>query len=248
MAKRQAEETAGRGSTLSARQVEQAREQLDEVRRHVEVTAPLKIELPRTGLSQARVVLALDEVALDREERRLFGPLSFAIQGPERLAIAGPNGAGKTSLLRIIVGTMEPSIGAVRRAGRIACLDQHVTLLHDGLSLLDNIRQCCPGLTENAARAALARFAFRKRDAVRLADSLSGGERLRAGLACVMSGIAPPELLLLDEPTNHLDLDSVETLETGLRGYDGALVVVSHDEAFLRGIGVERAISLGADG
>jgi ATPase subunit of ABC transporter with duplicated ATPase domains len=248
IAKRQAEATAGRGSSLSVRQIEQAQEQLDEVRRYVEITAPLRIEVPRTGLSQARTVLVLDAVTLDREGRRLFGPLSFAVQGAERLAIAGPNGAGKTSLLRIIVGTMEPSIGAVRRTGRIAYLDQHVTLLHNGLSLLDNIRQCCPGLTENAAQAALARFAFRNRDAVRLADSLSGGERLRAGLACVMSGTEPPELLLLDEPTNHLDLASLEILETGLRGYDGALVVVSHDETFLRGIGVERTISLGADG
>ena len=247
LAKRQAEETAGRGSALSARHVEQAQEQLDTVRRHVEVTAPLKIELPRTGLLQSRMVLALDEVARERDGRRLFGPLSFAVQGPERLAIAGPNGAGKTSLLRIIVGTTEPSAGEVRRSGRIAYLDQHVTLLRDDLSLLDNIRQCCPGLTENAAQGALARFAFRNRDALRLAGGLSGGERLRTGLACVMSGREPPELLLLDEPTNHLDLASLEILETGLRGYDGALVIVSHDEMFLRAIGVERTISLGAD-
>ena len=247
LAKRQAEETAGRGSTLSTRQVEQAQEQLDEVRRHVEVTAPLKIDLPRTGLPTSRVVVVLEEVALDREGRRLFGPLSFAVQGPERLAIAGPNGAGKTSLLRIIVGTTKPSEGNVRRGGPIAHLDQHVTLLRDDLSLLDNIRRHCPGLTENAAQAALARFAFRNRDALRLACGLSGGERLRAGLACVMSGLKPPELLLLDEPTNHLDLASVEILEAGLRGYDGALIVVSHDEMFLRAIGVERTISLGAD-
>lgn len=140
---------------------------------------------------------------------------------------------------------MEPSIGAVRRAGRIAHLDQHVTLLRDDLSLLDNIRQSCPGLTENAAQAALARFAFRNRDALRLAGGLSGGERLRAGLACVMSGTEPPELLLLDEPTNHLDLASLEILETGLRSNDGSLVVVSHDEMFLRATGVERTIGLG---
>ncbi len=100
-------------------------------------------------------------------------------------------------------------------------------------------------LTENAAQAALARFAFRSRDALRPASGLSGGERLRAGLACVISGSEPPELLLLDEPTNHLDLASVEVLEAGLQGYDGALIVVSHDEAFLRAIGVERRIRLG---
>jgi ATPase subunit of ABC transporter with duplicated ATPase domains len=100
-------------------------------------------------------------------------------------------------------------------------------------------------LTENAAQAALARFAFCSRDALRPAGGLSGGERLRAGLACVMSGPEPPELLLLDEPTNHIDLASMEVLEAGLQGHGGALIVVSHDEAFLRAIGLERTICLG---
>jgi ATPase subunit of ABC transporter with duplicated ATPase domains len=67
---------------------------------------------------------------------------------------------------------------------------------------------------------------------------------LRAGLACVLSAARPPQLLLLDEPTNHLDLDSIEVLESALRGYDGALLVVSHDQAFLDAIGVEREIAL----
>ena len=67
---------------------------------------------------------------------------------------------------------------------------------------------------------------------------------MRAALACVLGGPAPPQLLLLDEPTNHLDIDSIETVEAGLRGYDGALVVVSHDEAFLDAIGVTRRLAM----
>jgi ATPase subunit of ABC transporter with duplicated ATPase domains len=73
---------------------------------------------------------------------------------------------------------------------------------------------------------------------------LSGGERLRGALACVMTGSAPPQLLVLDEPSNHLDLASVEAVEAALRTYDGALVVVSHDEDFLAAIDVDRRISL----
>ena len=118
--------------------------------------------------------------------------------------------------------------------------------MRDEAPLLDNLRGRHPQLTDNEAYAALARFGFRNRDALRLAGSLSGGERLRAGLACVMSGAAPPQLLLLDEPTNHLDLASVEELENALRGYDGALVVVSHDTAFLDEIGVRKQLGLSA--
>src|SRR6185369_16905252 len=96
---------------------------------------------------------------------------------------------------------------------------------------------------ENACRAALARFRFRAGAALQVAGSLSGGELLRAGLACVL-GIEPPALLILDEPTNHLDIASIEAVETGLRAYDGALLVVSHDEAFLAAIGVTRRVVL----
>jgi ATPase subunit of ABC transporter with duplicated ATPase domains len=74
--------------------------------------------------------------------------------------------------------------------------------------------------------------------------TLSGGERLRAGLACVMTGRSPPQLLVLDEPTNHLDLDSLAAVEAALAAYDGALVVVSHDPDFLAAIGIERRITL----
>ena len=99
-------------------------------------------------------------------------------------------------------------------------------------------------LTANEAHAALARFAFRNRAALQIAGTLSGGERLRAGLACVFARPQPPFLLLLDEPTNHLDLASIEELENALTGFDGALIVVSHDQAFLQAIGIEREIVL----
>jgi ATPase subunit of ABC transporter with duplicated ATPase domains len=85
---------------------------------------------------------------------------------------------------------------------------------------------------------------FRADAALQPVASLSGGQVLRAGLACVLGGPTPPPLLLLDEPTNHLDIESIEAVEAGLRAYDGALLVVSHDEAFLDAIGITRRIEL----
>jgi ATPase subunit of ABC transporter with duplicated ATPase domains len=177
--------------------------------------------------------------------RRLFGSLSFDVRGPERIAIGGANGSGKTTLLRLVVGELQPTAGEVRRlTDRVAMLDQHAGLLDPQNTILDNLRRLNPDLSENEARAALARFAFRNIAALQLAATLSGGERLRAGLACVFARRQPPLLLLLDEPTNHLDLASIEELEAALAGFDGALIAVSHDQTFLRTIGVQREIKL----
>src|SRR4051812_32921165 len=99
-------------------------------------------------------------------------------------------------------------------------------------------------MSGNEAHAALARFAFRNRAASQIAGTLSGGERLRAGMACVFARREPPFLLLLDEPTNHLDLAAIEELETALKAFDGALIVISHDQSFLQAIGIEREIVL----
>jgi len=151
--------------------------------------------------------------------------------------------------LRLAAGELAPDRGKVVRAeGRVAMLDQHVGLLDPAASVLDNFRRLHPQATEREGYAACARFAFRNRDALKLVDALSGGERLRAGLACVLGGEAVPQLLLLDEPTNHLDMDSVEILEAALAGYDGALLVVSHDRAFLDAIGVTREIAVSKGG
>jgi ATPase subunit of ABC transporter with duplicated ATPase domains len=124
-------------------------------------------------------------------------------------------------------------------------LDQRVSLLDPTLSIRDNFRRLNLQADENAGRAALARFMFRADAALQVVGTLSGGQMLRAGLACVLGGLAPPSLLILDEPTNHLDIDSIAAVEAGLRAYDGALLVVSHDEVFLDAIGITRRLELG---
>jgi len=140
---------------------------------------------------------------------------------------------------------LRPVAGQVRRAeGGVALLDQHVGLLDPRASILANVRRLNPALAERDAYAVCARFAFRNREAERQVDTLSGGERLRAGLASLLGRPQAPWLLIMDEPTNHLDIESVALLEQALRSYDGALLVVSHDPAFLEAIGIERTVEI----
>jgi ATPase subunit of ABC transporter with duplicated ATPase domains len=126
----------------------------------------------------------------------------------------------------------------------MAYLDQHGGTLDDTCTVLENFRAAHPRMDATAARYAMARFLFSDDAALQPVATLSGGERLRASLACVLGGERPPSLLVLDEPTNHLDLDALEALEAALRTYDGALLVVSHDAEFLEAIGVERHVVL----
>ncbi|HVI99699.1 MAG TPA: ABC-F family ATP-binding cassette domain-containing protein [Sphingomonas sp.] len=239
-----AENTGARSRRVSERLIDEAAAQAAVARAKVEVLTPLTMTLPPTGLPANTTLLSMAAASITLGDRTL-GPWSLEITGPERVAIAGPNGAGKTTLLRLAAGLIAPADGSVSRAeGRIAMLDQHADRLDPQASILANLRRLDPTLDDNAAHAAAARFAFRNRDALRLVGTLSGGERLRAALAAAFAGERAPWLLILDEPTNHLDMESIEILEDALRAYDGALLVVSHDTAFLQAIGVDRILDL----
>ena len=243
--KRRAEETRAAGSRLAERQHGEAEEQLSAARAKIEIVDPLSVGLPSTGLAASRTVLALDHVTAGyTESLSVIADLSLTITGPERVAIIGPNGSGKSTLLALIAGALAPWSGQVRVGVPFALFDQRVSLLDPALSIADNFLRLNPGTTNNQCRAALARFRFRADAADRIVGTLSGGQMLRAGLACVLGAPQPPQLLILDEPGNHLDIESLTAVETGLAAYDGALLVVSHDTAFLEAIGIERTVEL----
>jgi ATPase subunit of ABC transporter with duplicated ATPase domains len=243
--KRRAEASSGDLQNLSERQIAEAEAAAREAREKIEILETLKVTLPSSGLPSGRTVLTVrDLVAGYDTEAPVIRGLSFELRGPERVAVAGPNGSGKSTLLRVLTGRLSPFSGEARIAVPYVMLDQDVSLLQPRETILENFRRLNPQADENACRAALARFRFRAGAALQQVATLSGGERLRAGLACVLGGPAPPQLLILDEPTNHLDITALEAVEAGLVAYDGALLVVSHDAAFLDRIGISRSVDL----
>jgi ATPase subunit of ABC transporter with duplicated ATPase domains len=247
--KARAQGTGARIRAVTEREVEERRERAAAARRRVDERERPRFDLASAGLPAGRTVLELEGVTLrfPGAARPVLDGVSLRIVGPERVAIVGPNGSGKTTLLAVALGRLEPDAGVVRRVPgeEIAHLDQHGAALDPSRSVLENFRACHPVLEPTAARYALARFLFSHEAALQNVRTLSGGQRLRASLACVLGGERTPSLLVLDEPTNHLDFDALEALEGTLREYDGALLVVSHDAEFLEAIGVERVVGLG---
>jgi ATPase subunit of ABC transporter with duplicated ATPase domains len=245
MMKNRSENSGGKAALLAERQQAEAQAAVTAARGRIEILQPLSAAVPASGLAAGRMVLRADDLCGGHApDHLIIRDLSFAMTGPERVAVTGPNGSGKSTLLRLLTGELPPLSGEVRLGVEWALLDQNVGILDPSGSIRDNFRRLNPGSDENACRAALARFKFRAAAALQEVATLSGGELMRAGLACVLGGNNPPSLLILDEPTNHLDIESIEIIEAGLRAYDGALLVVSHDLRFLEEIAISRLIEL----
>jgi ATPase subunit of ABC transporter with duplicated ATPase domains len=245
--KMQSEATSGENARLAMRRNQHASEAIAEARKRIEILQPFSVHIASTGLPAAKTVMRLDHASVGYGDGpTVLSDVSFDLVGPERVAIVGSNGSGKTTLIRAMTGAIAPSEGTVSIFTEYALLDQTVSLLEAGTTIRDNFRRLNPDADENTCRAALARFMFRADAALQPVSTLSGGQLLRAGLACVIGGANPPPLLILDEPTNHLDLDSIATVERGLSAYDGALLVISHDEVFLDAIGITRRLELPA--
>ncbi|CAN7530945.1 ABC-F family ATP-binding cassette domain-containing protein [Massilia sp. LjRoot122] len=192
------------------------------------------------GAAQRRVA-ELDEVELPFTVPALRR-ISLAVGGRQRIGITGPNGSGKSTLLKVIAGELAPLAGRVTRDPACAWLDQRLGTLDPHRSTIDQLLELNRSTAQDRLRTYLAQLGLDACQVGQPSCRLSGGERLKAALACALYADPPARLLLLDEPGNHLDLASLAALEAMLGQYAGALVVVSHDEVFLERIGLSHRL------
>ncbi len=204
-----------------------------QARERVEEDNPVMFTLPGSEVAAGKQVMVLDSLQLAHSPT---APLDWRVDGPMRIALKGANGCGKTTLLKTLMGLEPPLSGDVRLSVSAAYLDQHLTQLDLSLSVMAHLNLGDTPLDEGMLRSRLAQLQLGA-DKVHLPlASLSGGERLKAALACVLWRRDSTQLLLLDEPTNHLDLASTQAIESALAAFPGAMLVVSHDDAFLQGL------------
>ena len=202
-------------------------------REWVEEDSPVMFTLPGSQVAAGKQVLELEALQLAHAHML---PLSWRLDGPMRVALRGPNGCGKTTLLKTLLGLEPAQSGVSHLSVHAAYLDQHLSQLDLSLSVMMHLNLGDTPLEEGALRSQLAQLQLGA-DKVHLPlSALSGGERLKAALACVLWRREATQLLLLDEPTNHLDLASTQAIEKALEQFPGAILVVSHDEAFLQAL------------
>lgn len=192
-------------------------------------------------------VLTAQDLSLSFGGPALFEHVNLEIKHGEKVFLIGPNGCGKTSLFKILLGQYTPDSGAVRLGSAIdvGYYEQSQLSLHDEKTVIDEIWDLHPQMTQTEVRSALAVFLFKGEDVFKPVGALSGGERARVLLLKLM--LSKANFLLLDEPTNHLDIGSCEALEDALSGYDGTLFVVSHDRYLINKL-ADKVYVLGKEG
>lgn len=193
-----------------------------------------------------RIVLELQDIQLPHV--LALPPIQLQLRSGQRLAICGPNGCGKSTLLHVLAGQLTPLAGVRRMHVPWAMLDQRQSLLLPDSSVLQQLQAMSPRTPDSLQRMRLAQLGLDARHTEQPSSELSGGERLKAAMACALYRDEPAQLLLLDEPDNHLDLPSLKALESMLRQYPGTLVIVSHDEALLKALNLTHRLELGAHG
>ena len=192
-------------------------------------------------------VLAVRDVEMSFPDKVLFKDLNLDIYRGEKVALIGPNGAGKSTLFKIIMNELEPMQGEVKFGTNVntAYFHQEQKTLNLDNTVIDEIWDANPHLTQTEVRNMLGAFIFENEDVFKRISSLSGGERARVAILKLI--LSQSNFLLLDEPTNHLDIDSKEVLEEALVNYTGTIFTISHDRYFLNKV-VDKILVLDENG
>ncbi len=204
--------------------------------KHVKISFSTKTPLHATAIFA-------QDICKSFGEKRVLNKICLEVGATARVGLIGENGAGKTTLLRIITGDLPPDTGSLRRNRNLEMgwYRQELEDLEDTHSVWQEVESLGFGAPQHL-RSALAHFLFGDKRLNQKVGTLSRGERARLALCKLI--LARPNFLLLDEPTNHLDVPSRARLAAALSQYEGALLVVSHDAEFLKGVGVEWALQL----
>ena len=245
--KNNAEKTNARIKSTHANKLNSISQELNELRASMAGIDKIKIDLDDPAFYKGKILIAAKDINYNYGAHFLWkDDLNFQVNSGERIALKGPNGSGKTTLIKLILGELLPGKGTVERAEiKAIYIDQDYSLINNNLTVFEQAQLYNPGiLYEHEIKIRLNRFLFTKESWDKPCSALSGGEKMRLMLCCLTINNQSPGMLIFDEPTNNLDIQNIEILTAAINDYNGAVLVVSHDEYFLEQIGIEKIIDL----
>lgn len=244
--KDKAEKSASKLRDIHGQKIESIAQQARDMRRALPEDRAIKVDFHTPDAHKGKILVEAQSVNQGFGQDSLWDkPLDIKVRSGERIRVEGPNGSGKTTLLKIISGEIPPSSGTVQSTGfSYVYLDQDYSIVRDDLSIFEQARTFNGEMEEHGLKTILNRFLFRKETWNKPCRLLSGGEKMRLSLCCLMIRAHTPEMFILDEPTNNMDIRNTEILTRVIREYRGTLLVVSHDEYFIGQIGIERSVKL----
>lgn len=202
----------------------------------------IKIPIPNKPF-YSKELINISVLCFAYGDKIIFKDFNLTMYGKTRLRLTGKNGSGKSTLLKIICGELKPNSGTVKTFGKTAYVNQDLSVLDKNKTIVENIMDIS-GCLKHDAHAIAANFGFRGDTSQQRVGTLSGGELLKATLAAILGGDNQPDLLILDEPTNNLEIKSISILEDALNQYNGAILLVSHDEMFVKNIQTDAEIRI----
>lgn len=242
-----AEKSTARMKGVHAEKIGAIAQEVNQLRKELPDVDTMKMNLDNALLHYGKVLITASKINYTYHNALLWNAhLDFQMRSGERIAIKGANGSGKTTLIKLILGALNPNIGTLERAVvKAIYIDQDYSLIDNSRSVYDQVQEYnVTNLLEHEVKIRLNRFLFPKEDWDKPCEALSGGEKMRLMLCCLTIGNRAPDIIVLDEPTNNLDIQNLEILTAAINEYQGTLIVVSHDEYFLKKIQVERFIEI----
>lgn len=245
--KNNAESSAAKLKSIHTDKLESISNELKQVQQKLPDSKKIKMNFEGSDLHHGKVLITVQNINFSYNNHLLWdNDLSFQIRSGERINIKGKNGSGKTTLIRVILGELLPSQGSLDRANmKPVYIDQDYSLIINDLTVYEQAqRYNADSLPEHEIKVRLHRYLFNKEYWDKPCSTLSGGEKMRLMLCCLMISNHAPDLFVLDEPTNNLDIQNIEILTSAINEYAGTLLVISHDDFFLNEIQVNRVIEL----
>ncbi|TDP03239.1 ABC-F family ATP-binding cassette domain-containing protein [Flavobacterium sp. 245] len=245
--KNKAENSSSKAKSVHDEKIGGISQELRDLREGVSSLDKMKFGLDNSRLHKGKIIVTAESLNYIYKDEAIWKTnLNFQILSGERIALKGNNGSGKTTLIKLILNEIKPKSGILKIADcESVYIDQDYSLINNAMTVYEQAQQYnASGFEEHDIKMRLNRFLFGKSDWDKPCQFLSGGERMRLLLCGLTIANQAPDLIILDEPTNNLDLQNIEILTNALNEYQGTLIVVSHDETFLKEINISNSITL----